>query len=69
MPQACDVEEGGGVCEAGGQERGFDDLRGERVEDVEPPGEGEEGDGEVHEGRVEGFATQEEVVRGVWDWD
>ena len=56
MAQARDVEEGGGVREAGGQEGGFDDLRGESVEDVEAPGEGEEGDGEVHEGWVEGFA-------------
>lgn len=51
-----DVEEGGGVREAGGEEGGFDDLSGQAIQDVEAPAEGQEGDGEVHEGRVDGLS-------------
>jgi hypothetical protein len=69
VAQARDVEQRGGVREARGQEGRLHDLRRERVEDVEPPGEGEEGDGEVYQGWVEGFATRDEVVRWVRDWD
>ena len=59
MAQACDVQQGGRVREAGGQKGGFEDLRGKGIEDIEAPGEGEEGDGEMHEGGVDWFAGGE----------
>lgn len=56
VAQPGDVEEGRGVCEARCEEGGFQDRRGEAVEDVETPAEGQEGDWEVHEGGVDRFS-------------
>ena len=55
VAQTRDIKEGGWMGEAAGEEVGFDNLGSKGVEDVEAPGESEESDGEVHEGRVDGF--------------
>lgn len=52
IPETGDVEESGGRIESGGEELRLDPSCGQGIQDVQTPGQSVEGNGEVHDGRV-----------------